>query len=133
MSEDFLGLFGTDAAGEGLAAGQVLFNKGDVADRFYVVKSGELQILDGNRVFETVGKGGIVGEMSLVDHGPRSATVRATALSEVIPVDEKRFLFMVGQTPFFAIRVMRVMSQRLRAMNAQAAALPDHAQPQAKA
>jgi CRP/FNR family transcriptional regulator, cyclic AMP receptor protein len=128
MSEDFLGLFGDDAASESLSAGQVLFNKGDAADRFYVVKSGELQILDGNRVFETVGPGGLVGEMALVDHSLRSATVRAVAASEVIPLDEKRFLFMVQQTPFFAVRVMRVMSARLRAMNEQATALPGQAQ-----
>jgi CRP-like cAMP-binding protein len=38
---------------------------------------------------------------------------------EVIAVDQKRFLFMVQQTPFFAIRVMRVITQRLRTMNAR--------------
>jgi CRP-like cAMP-binding protein len=55
--------------------------------------------------------------MALVDGGPRSATVRATTTTEVIPVDERRFLFMVQETPFFAIRVMRLMTARLRTMN----------------
>jgi CRP/FNR family transcriptional regulator, cyclic AMP receptor protein len=57
-----------------------------------------------------------------VDTGPRSATVRAVKQSVVIPLDERRFLFMVSQTPFFALRVMRVMSARLRAMNERAKA-----------
>jgi len=117
MLDNFLGLFGDDTEGETLSAGEALFQKGDPAKAFYVVKSGELQVLDGNHVFETVGPGGIVGEMALVDGGPRSAAVRATAPSVVIPIDQKRFLFMVQQTPFFAVRVMTVMSQRLRAMN----------------
>jgi CRP/FNR family transcriptional regulator, cyclic AMP receptor protein len=122
MSENFLGSFRN---GEELRfeAGQVLFKKGDAGHEIYVVRSGELQILDGNRVFETVGPGGIVGEMALVDGGPRSATVRASSASEVIPLDERRFLFMVQQTPHFALRVMRVMSARLRAMNARATEL----------
>ncbi|WP_162918525.1 Crp/Fnr family transcriptional regulator [Taklimakanibacter deserti] len=118
MAENFLG---SARSGEEirLDAGQVLFTKGDAGHEIYVVRSGELQILDGNRVFETVGPGGIVGEMSLVDSGPRSATVRASAATEVVPMDERRFLFMVQQTPHFALRVMRVMSARLRAMNAR--------------
>jgi CRP-like cAMP-binding protein len=124
MSGDFLGLLGNETA-ESLSGSQVLFNKGDHAQFLYIVKSGELQILDGNRVFETVSVGGIVGEMALVDGGGRSATVRAVVASEVIPIDEKRFLFMVQQTPFFALRVMRVMSARLRSMNEQATALPN--------
>jgi CRP/FNR family transcriptional regulator, cyclic AMP receptor protein len=116
MAENFLG---SARNGEELRfeAGQVLFNKGDQGHEIYVVRSGELQIIDGNRVFETVGPGGIVGEMALVDGGPRSATVRASMASEVVPLDEKRFLFMVQQTPHFALRVMKVMSARLRAMN----------------
>jgi CRP-like cAMP-binding protein len=120
MAENFLG---SARSGEEirLDVGQVLFTKGDAGHQLYVVRSGELQILDGDRVFETVGTGGIVGEMALIDGGPRSATVRASAASEVVPFDERRFLFMVQQTPLFALRVMRVMSARLRAMNAQAA------------
>ena len=81
----------------------------------YVVKTGDLQILDGNYVYETVSAGGIVGEMAMVDGSPRSATVCAIKRSTVIPIDERRFLFMVQQTPFFALRVMRVMTARLRA------------------
>lgn len=120
--EDFLGFFRNED-GLRLDAGQVLFAKGDMAHEAFVVRSGELQILDGNRVFETVGPGGIVGEMALIDHGQRSATVRASIPTEVIALDERRFLFMVQQTPFFALRVLRVMSSRLRAMNAQAVEL----------
>ena len=124
MPNDFLSLFGDSAEAISVDAGQALFQKGEAASGLYVVKSGELQILDGNQTFETVGKGGIVGEMALVDGGPRSATVRAVTASQVIPLDEKRFLFVVQQTPNFAIRVMKVMSIRLRAMNERARTMP---------
>jgi CRP/FNR family transcriptional regulator, cyclic AMP receptor protein len=122
MTEDFLGLFGKEAEVVTLAPGDVLFEKNESGRFMYVVKSGEMQIIDGNYVYETVSAGGILGEMALVDAGPRSATVRAVKQSVVIPLDERRFLFMVSQTPFFALRVMRVMSARLRAMNERAKA-----------
>ena len=122
MTEDFLGLFGKDTDVVTLAPGDVLFEKNEPGRVMYVVKSGEMQIIDGNYVYETVSAGGILGEMALVDAGPRSATVRAVKQSVVIPLDERRFLFMVSQTPFFALRLMRVMSARLRAMNERARA-----------
>jgi CRP-like cAMP-binding protein len=118
-TDDFLGLFRHDTDVKALAAGDFLFRRGDPAQSLYVVKSGELQIGDGNVIYETVTAGGIVGEMALVDGEPRSASVKALSAAEVIPIDQKRFLFMVQQTPFFAIRLMRVITQRLRTMNAR--------------
>jgi CRP-like cAMP-binding protein len=121
MTDDlnFLNLFRHDTTVTNLAPGEFLFRKGDPARDMFVVKAGELQIGDGNTVYETVAPGGIIGEMALVDALPRSASAKAVTPCEVIAIDQKRFLFMVQQTPFFAIRVMRVMSQRLRAMNAR--------------
>jgi CRP/FNR family cyclic AMP-dependent transcriptional regulator len=122
MSENLLGLFEHEMEVVTLAPRETLFEKGEPGRLMYVVKTGDLQILDGNSVYENVSAGGIVGEMAVVDGSPRSATVRAINPSTVIPIDERRFLFMVQQTPFFALRVMRVMTARLRAMNERAKA-----------
>jgi len=124
MTENFLGLFSNATDVIPLSAGQILFEKGEKGSNMYIVKSGEVTISDGNYVFETLSAGGIVGEMALMDDQPRSATVRALTQAEVIPIDERRFVFLVQQTPFFALRVMRVMSARLRAMNERATSLP---------
>lgn len=124
MSDDFLGLFEYEPNAITLEPGQVLFHKGDEGRHMYVVRSGELEVMDGNQVFETISRGGILGEMGLLDDNVRSATVRAVGRCTVIPIDQRRFLSMVQQTPFFAIRVMRVMSARLRAMNQRATVLP---------
>jgi CRP-like cAMP-binding protein len=111
---NFLHLFGKDTETRKLVPGEVLFKTGDKPDALYIIKAGQVQIYDDGVVFETVGPGGIIGEMALVDGSPRSASAKAVAPSEVIPVDEKRFLWMVEQTPFFALKVMRVLTQRLR-------------------
>lgn len=113
----FLQLFDGSQPTKTLKAGDALFKKGDPADQMYVVKTGQFQIGDGNAVLETVGPGGMFGEMALIEREPRSATVKALTDGEVIAVDQKQFLRMVQVTPYFAIRVMVVLSARLRAMN----------------
>jgi CRP/FNR family transcriptional regulator, cyclic AMP receptor protein len=70
--------------------------------------------------------GGILGEMALISDDARSATARAIGECVVIPIDQKRFLFLVQQTPFFALKVMRVMCNRLRAMNISASLSAEH-------
>jgi len=123
--EDFLAMFDYVENIVHLGPGQILFKKGEKGSHMYVVKSGELAVGEGNYVFDTLRAGAVVGEMALIDEGPRSATVRALTKVELIPVSQFRFLFLVQQTPLFAIRILRVMSGRLRAMDKQATELPD--------
>ena len=115
---NFLGLFNREPHVLTLKSGETLFQKGDSARSMYVVLTGELRIGDGNAIYDRLTEGGIVGEMALIDHGPRSATVTASTDCTLAEVDEKRFLFLVQQTPMFALNLMRLLSQRLRRMNA---------------
>ncbi|HUH83490.1 MAG TPA: cyclic nucleotide-binding domain-containing protein, partial [Stellaceae bacterium] len=105
---NFLGLFGRERNVIALKTGETLFRKGDIARCMYAVLSGDVRIADGNVVYEQVSAGGIVGEMALIDHAPRSATVTAVTDCTVAEIDEKRFLFLVQQTPSFSLNVMRV-------------------------
>ena len=94
--------------------GSVLFETGAPGDLLYVVLSGKVEIRIGGKVVETVGEGGIVGEMALIDKSPRSGDAVAVSESVVVSIDQRRCLFLVQQTPFFALNVMRVMAERLR-------------------
>lgn len=96
------------------AAGDVIFAKGDKGDKMYVIRSGEIEIERDGKVVETLSPGGIFGEMALIDGSPRAATARAKTACEVAPITEKSFLFLVHETPFFAIAVMRTLAERLR-------------------
>jgi CRP-like cAMP-binding protein len=81
----------------------------------YVLSVGSAEIIVKNRVVETLQSGNIVGELGIVSPGPRSATVVAKTRCEFVAIDEKRFQYLVQQTPFFATQVMRVLAERLRA------------------
>ena len=82
--------------------------------------TGELELQRGGKAFETLTAGAIVGEMAMIDKAPRSATAIAKTNCRLVPMDEKRFEFMVAQTPFFAVHVMRVIVDRLRRTTARA-------------
>lgn len=94
--------------------GDVVFAEGDKGDKMYVIRSVGVEILRDGHVVETLGPGGIFGEMALIDGAPRAATARAKTACELAPITEKSFLFLVHETPFFAIAVMRTLAERLR-------------------
>jgi CRP-like cAMP-binding protein len=100
-------------------AGAVIFKSGDDGSTMYVVVEGEVDVLVGDVLAEVVSPGGIFGEMALIDKTARSATAVAKTNCRVVAIDERRFNFMVGQTPFFALQVMSVMAERLRRANAR--------------
>ena len=94
--------------------GEVIFSEGDKGDKMYVIRSGEVEVERDGKIVETLSGGGIFGEMALIDGSPRAATARAKTACEVAPITEKTFLFLVHETPFFAIAVMRTLANRLR-------------------
>lgn len=114
---DFSVLAGRGAPVREFKAGEVIFDKEDSADVMYIIKSGKVEIRLGNRLLEALSANDIFGEMALIDSAPRSAMAIAATDVQVVPVGEKQFAFLVSQTPYFALNVMRVMARRLRAMN----------------
>jgi len=102
---------------QSFGAGAVIFETGDKGDAMYLVRTGEVEIERNGKVVEKLGPGGIFGEMALIDGSPRSATARAKTDCVVAPLNEKTFLFLVHETPYFAIAVMRTLADRVRHMN----------------
>ena len=66
------------------------------------------------QVFE-IGPDDTFGEMAVVDSSPRSATAVAVEDTTLAVIDKRRFLFLVGETPTFALQVMASLAERLRA------------------
>jgi CRP/FNR family cyclic AMP-dependent transcriptional regulator len=120
MSETAIefGMLTQEQEARSFKAGEAIFRQGDPATELFVVETGSVEIHFGGRIIDTIPPNGIFGEMALIDGGPRSATAIAATDARVVPVNEQRFLFMVGHTPYFALNVMRVMVHRLRAATA---------------
>ena len=114
---DFSLIVRSGVATRAYKAGDTIFHEGDSASELFVIASGKVEIRHGNRLLDTLDGNNIFGEMALIDGAPRSATAVAATDVTVVPVAEKQFLFLVGQTPFFALMVMRALARRLRATN----------------
>ena len=114
VQERYIGLLQRSGESEEFAAGTTVFIEGDPADRMYLVTSGNVSLSISGRVVETVGPGGLFGEMAVIEREPRSGTAVAETDTTLVGIDKRRFWFLVQETPYFAEIVMRVMAGRLR-------------------
>lgn len=106
-------------------AGSVIFTEGEHGDRMYVVLEGQIDLLVKGKLVESLGPGGVFGEMALIDTTERSATAIARLDTRLVPVSEKRFQTLIQQTPRFAIQIMRVLAERLRNMDRRISSRPE--------
>ncbi len=111
---DFAKLFRHETDCFVVESGEFIFREGAPADSMYVILEGTAEIRVGDRVVEISGPGRPIGEMALIDRGPRTATVRAVTVCKLMPVSEPRFHALIAETPHFATYVMEVMAGRLR-------------------
>jgi CRP-like cAMP-binding protein len=118
VQEKYISLLQRSGEPEEYSSGTVIFSAGDEADRMYVVTAGTVELSIGGNIVETLGPGGIFGEMAVIDREPRSATATAESDAGLVGIDKRRFWFLVQETPYFAEIVMRVMASRLRRQSA---------------
>jgi len=114
MPRSYFELLSKDEHRVAFAAGKAIFEAGQPGVEMYIVTAGSVELRSEGRLLETLGPGGVFGEMALVDDGPRAASAVAKSDCELVPIDEKRFEFLLGRMPFFALEVMKVMARRLR-------------------
>ncbi len=110
-------LFRNETEFDTFDAGETIFSEGETGHLMYVVLEGRVRLSVKNVEVDVLDAGGVLGEMSLIDAGPRSATATAITACKLVPITEQRFMFMVQQTPKFALQIMRVVADRLRAMD----------------
>ncbi|MGA2392277.1 MAG: cyclic nucleotide-binding domain-containing protein [Candidatus Lustribacter sp.] len=109
-----LSMFASDLDAQQYPAGHRFMSVGDHGEMMYVVTEGDVEISLRGKILETVHAGGIFGELALIDHRERSADVIAKTDVKVSALDQKRFLYLVRNHPFFALEVMKIMAERLR-------------------
>jgi len=78
-----------------VAAGMAVVEQGDVGDRYFVIESGEAEVVGDGRVVATLGPGQGFGEVALIRSVRRTATVRATAPLRLQAVTSQQFLAAV--------------------------------------
>ncbi len=99
-------------------AGQVLMREGEPGDALYVILDGHFEVTNRAGKAEVVvarrGTGEVIGEMSLLDNQPRSATVRALAPSHLFKVDQHAFDELLARNPDTTHAILKTVASRLR-------------------
>ena len=95
-------------------SGSTIFRQGEPGDQMYVITSGSVAVEHNGQMVAVLGAGELLGELALIDAGARSASAIARSDCCLAPIDRERFLFLVRETPFFALQVMQSLVTRLR-------------------
>jgi CRP/FNR family cyclic AMP-dependent transcriptional regulator len=98
-----------------VAAGAVVFQKGDPGDSLFIVAQGRLHAHDGERVLNDLVKREVFGEMAALDPAPRSASITAEEDSLLLRLDQHSLFELMNHHAEVMRGVIHILSQRLRA------------------
>ena len=94
--------------------GAVLVSQGDPGDSFIVITAGSAVVEQDGREIRSLGSGDFLGEISLIDGRPRTATVRATSPIEALVVDREGFAKLMSDYPVVRLDLVTALTERLR-------------------
>jgi len=106
---------------EEVEAGSVLFNEGDIGDCMYIIYKGEVKIQKGNVTLAILKEKEVFGELSLLDSETRSASATAHTDCFLFKIDQEPFYELLETRTEVAKGFIKILSQRLRALNEKAA------------
>ncbi len=104
-------------------AGELLMQEGDKADLCYIIDRGKVEVYKGQEphrtILNTVGRGAIIGEMALITHGPRTASVVALKDTRVLVLNHELFDRNLSRLPPWMKRTVTTLAERLGAADAR--------------
>ena len=102
-----------------MTAGTLIIDQGQTGREAFVILDGEVEIKRNGRKVTTVGPGSVVGELSLLDHGPRTATAICATDCTLLVVDQRRFLGVIDAVPALSHKLLASLSSRIRDLDRQ--------------
>jgi CRP/FNR family transcriptional regulator len=98
-------------------AGEVIFHEGDEGVGMYVIVEGEVKVTRGEAQLATLGPGDFFGEMALLDHFRRSATITASKQTTCLSVSRWDLISELRENPDLAIAMLQHLSRRIRELD----------------
>lgn len=100
-------------------AGRALTHEGRHEGYFFVIVSGTVRIERGGRTINTIGAGDFLGEIALLDDGPRTATATTESPCRLLSMTHQRFHELLDTSPPVRTAILEAVGQRLRALDAE--------------
>lgn len=103
---------GSVTTGIDLPAGRTVLTEGDNAHEMVIVVEGILDVVRNGEVIAEIGPGGFAGEIALLTHGHRNATVVAKTDSHVLHIDGRSFSALLNEVPSIAVKMLPIVAAR---------------------
>jgi CRP-like cAMP-binding protein len=97
-----------------VADGHLITDQGQMGKEAFVILSGNALVRRNGKKVATLGAGAVVGELSLLDRGPRTATVTADGEVTLLVIDQRHFAGVIDEVPAIAHKLMAVLAGRIR-------------------
>jgi CRP/FNR family cyclic AMP-dependent transcriptional regulator len=94
--------------------GQLIMREGEPGDAFYVVVDGHLQVSRAGTIIATQGPGDFLGEISLIDGRPRTATATAVGAVSALAIDRPAFMSLIDRYPAVRLSILMALTDRIR-------------------
>ena len=103
--------------------GEAIYKEGDVGIHMFGIVSGSVELRKGTVVVAKLGVNDVFGERALIDNLPRNLDAITTSETTLAEIDRNLFLFLVHETPTFALGIMGALASRLREYDERVSAL----------
>ena len=97
--------------------GTLLADQGQTGREAFVVLDGTVSVKRNGRKVASLGPGSIVGELSLLDHGPRTATVTCETDCTIFVISQRHFLAVLDDVPTISHKLLASLSSRIRELD----------------
>jgi len=98
-------------------AGKHLCEQGAIGREAFVIVEGSAEVRRNGRKVATLGPGDSVGELALLDHGPRTATVTALEDTTVLVIGAREFAALIDDVPPIAHKLLKSLAARIRELD----------------
>lgn len=115
LSPQELRAVGSVTTGINLPAGRTVLTEGAHANEMVIVVNGVLDVIRNGEIIAEIGPGGFAGEMALLTHGHRNATVVARTDVHVLHIDGRSFTSLLEQVPQIAVKMLPIVAARAAA------------------
>jgi CRP/FNR family transcriptional regulator, cyclic AMP receptor protein len=102
-----------------IPAGYMLADQGQTGREAFIIVEGSATVRRNGKKVAVLGPGAVVGELSLLDHGPRTASVTTDSEATVLVLDQRHFSSVIDEVPHIGHKIMAVLASRIRDLDRQ--------------
>tara|TARA_Y100000590_G_C15738795_1_gene1019500 strand:+ start:1449 stop:4598 length:3150 start_codon:yes stop_codon:yes gene_type:complete len=119
ITGDVLSKIAQIASEKHLEVNQNLFKKDDIGNSMFVIISGEINVHQNDKIITNLKSGSFLGEMSLLDHKPRSADATSKTETTLLEISQEGFYELMIKNPEIMRQIMKQLTYRIRKMNSK--------------